>query len=82
MACIDKIYGTPIQWIELHSWIANSKRPQYCRWFYPTPNGEDGCIFNAPVRVDKWIFENCPLKWVRKRLIVMYGSEERVGRVE
>lgn len=79
MAGIDKIYGTYDQWCDFHNWMARSKRPQYCRYFYPTPNyGVDGthigCITNTPVRVDRWLWDNCPLKFVKKRLKEMYNG--------
>lgn len=80
MAAIDKIYGTYYQWCEFHTWVATSKRPQYCRYFYPTPSyGEDGTgigpITNTPVKVDIWLWENCPLEWVKERLKEMYGGK-------
>jgi hypothetical protein len=80
MAAIDKIYGTYEQWCDLHHWVATSKRPQYCRHFCPTPaygeNGKgDGPIMNNPVKVDRWLWDNCPFKWVKKRLSIMYSGE-------
>jgi hypothetical protein len=75
MAGIDKIYGTYQEWIEFHHWVASSKRPQYCKYFYPTPPyGEVGCITNTPVKVDKWLWDNCPFDWVKDRLKEMYGG--------
>ena len=77
MAGIDKIYGSFEQWCELHQWIAQSKRPQYCRYFYPTPadDSDKGPILNAPVKVDRWLWDNCPFNWVKDRLRTMYGGE-------
>lgn len=79
MAGIDKIYGTYEQWCEFHYWVATSKRPQYCMYFYPTPPLLDGKhrgpITNTPVRVDRWLWDNCPLKFVKKRLNEMYGGK-------
>ena len=78
MAAIDKIYGTFDQWCELHQWVARSKRPQYCRYFYPTPIYQkgDGEIMNNPVVVDRWLYENCPFKWIKKKLKEMYGGKK------
>lgn len=77
MASIDKIYGTYEQWCQFHNWMAYSKRPQYCRYFYPTPAyGSEGPITNTPVKVDKWLYDNCPLKWVKQRLKEMYGGNK------
>lgn len=77
MAAIDKIYGTFDEWCELHHWIACSKRPQYCRYFYPTVSyGMDrGEILMAPVLVDRWLWDTCPFKWVKKELKKMYGGK-------
>ena len=77
MAGIDKIYGTDQQWQELHNFVAMSKRPQYCRYFYPTPNyNTEGAIMNNPVKVDKWLWDNCPFKWVKERLQFMYAGKK------
>lgn len=76
MAGIDKIYGTYHEWVELHGWVAKSKRPQYCQYFYTTPPyGQSGPITNTPTRVDKWLWDNCPFDWVKRRLKQMYGGK-------
>ena len=83
MAAIDCIFGTWNQWDEFHQWVANSKRPQYCRYFYPTPwhgvdeNGEEhvGRITNTPMKVDKWLWEHCPIEFVRERIKEVYKEE-------
>lgn len=77
MAAIDKIYGTYGEWIDFHSWVANSERPQYCKYFYPTPSycgGHRGPLTMFPLRADKWIYENCPLKWVKERIREQYNG--------
>ena len=77
MAAIDKIYGTYEQWCELHAWIARSRRPQYCAFFYPTPayNSGERAIAYFPERADKWLWENCPFNWVREQLVHQYGEK-------
>lgn len=88
MAAIDKIYGTYDQWIELHLWVAMSKRPQYCQHFYSTPryNGDDpneyGPIMNNPIRVDMWLYFTCPFDWVKRRIEVMYGGKANIKRLK
>ena len=87
MAGIDCIYGTFDQWQELHQWVARSKRPQYCRYFYPTPacceentTDDKGRIMHTPVKVDKWLWDNCPFPWVKEELAFMYnGSPHSPG---
>lgn len=77
MAGIDKIYGNFQQWCDFHKWMAHSKRPQYCRYFYPTPpfNVEERPITNTPVNIDRWLWDNCPLKFVKKQLREMYRNK-------
>ena len=81
MAGIDKIYGSYSEWIEFHTWVAESKRPQYCVYFYPTPTYGRGSmsITNTPIRVDKWLWKNCPLKFVKRELKKMYSPETLEG---
>lgn len=81
MAAIDKIYGTYDNWLEFHSWVANSKRPQYCKYFYPTPMSANGYskdhvgpLTNFPTHADKWLYKNCPIKWVKKRIREQYNG--------
>lgn len=76
MAYIDKIYGSNEQWMELFDWLRFSNRPQYTRFMY-CPFGmnskTDRPITNTPVYVDRWLWDNCPLPFVKKRLKFMYG---------
>jgi hypothetical protein len=76
MAAIDGIFGTFDQWCEFHHWVATSKRPQYCKYFYPTPlnDGTKGLIANTPVKVDIWLYNNCSLEWVKERLEIMHNG--------
>jgi len=80
MAGIDKIYGTYQQWCEFHNWVSISKRPQYCQYFYPTPTyGQKGAIAQMPKRADRWLRDNCPIKFVQKRLKEQYKDNlERI----
>jgi hypothetical protein len=76
MAGIDKIYGNYNDWSDLFYWLANSSRPQYCKYFYPTPSNLDDPIACFPFKADKWIFANCPehLAWVRIKILEQYGG--------
>ena len=80
MAGIDKIYGTHDQWVELFQWLRMSKRPQYVVYmlFPPgasVPDNEERALTNTPVRVDRWLWDNCPLPFVKKRLRFMYRNK-------
>ena len=76
MAAIDKIYGSYEEWCQLFYWIVRSPRPQYARIFYPTPTIDTiGPILSAPVYADRWLWDNCPFKFVKKRLKVMYNGK-------
>jgi len=60
-----QIYGGYDRWCNLHAWVAGSKRPQYCKYFRPTPAG-NGWIIDAPERVIRWLRENCPFEWMKR----------------
>lgn len=77
MASIDKIYGTYDQWVEFHYWVANSDRPQYCRYFLPTPEyGTEGAITNFSSEADEWLWDNCPLPFVQRALREQYNNNK------
>lgn len=82
MAGIDKIYGNGDQWWELFEFLAHSQRPQYCGYLYRPPVGEEiGPIANFPFHVDKWLWDECPLPWVRARLKDQYnGAPDRIRK--
>jgi len=78
MASIDKIYGTLEQYDEFHAWCLLHK-PEALKRFYPrdgfkTPN--DRPITNFSTEMDEWMWDNCPLAWVRARLAVQYGWDD------
>lgn len=75
MAGIDKIYGTDEEWAELFRYLA-MERPQYCR-FLCGPFGyekQPRPISNFPPYADRWLYDNCPLKWVKKRIKEQYDG--------
>jgi hypothetical protein len=81
MAAIDKIYGTHEQWCELFEFLQRSKRPQYVRFMYrpfgaATPDDQERPITNTPVYVDRWLWDNCPLKFVKARLREVYRNKK------
>jgi hypothetical protein len=75
MAVIDKIYGTNKEWEEFFFFLA-TKRPQYCRFLYPPFGYENSIrpISNFPQYADRWLYDNCPLKWVKKRIKEQYNG--------
>jgi hypothetical protein len=78
MASIDKIYGTQAQYWELWT-FCYEHRPSLLAYFRPShvtdkrPN-EERTICSLPVRADMWLWANCPIEWVRARLIEQYGE--------
>ena len=76
MAGIDKIYGTDEQWQELFLWLARN-RPQYLK-FMSLPFGYTDAqrpITNLPRYADKWLWDKCPIKWVKARLKFQYNGK-------
>jgi hypothetical protein len=76
MAAIDKIYGTNDQWQELFRWLANSNRPQYIKYLTNPFDYEPGIrtISSFPTVADKWLYKNCPLKWVKESIEFQYAG--------
>lgn len=85
MAGVDKLYGTEKEWQELFDWLRfRSGRVQYVRYLYipqwmdwevnPPRRIFSGEISNFPARVDKWLYKNCPLKWVKERIREQYNG--------
>ena len=79
MASIEKIYGNLEQWIEFNDWCIDNY-PDALEYFYPsrrddlTPDTER-TITSFPECVDRWIFANCPIKWVTDRIREQYGDD-------
>lgn len=84
MAGIDKIYGNEQEWTELFCWLARY-RPQYCKFLMlpfwtdwdakPPVRTTSGAISMFPVYADKWLYKNCPLKWVKGRIKNQYNGD-------
>jgi len=75
MAAIDKIYGSRKNWIDLWDFLHDHK-PQYIKKMHSIPEkySRDSKIAHFDDWENKWLIENCPLKFVRKRLIEQYGE--------
>ena len=71
MAAIDKIYGTPSQHGELARWL-ESNNPALQIFLYPKPMTK-GPVANFPLWADRWLLDNCPLKWVITRIRNQYN---------
>lgn len=89
MAAMDKIYGSIDDWVELYLWLKKNK-PRYIKQFlYDCPSihpSKEICsipgfsekqrmIGMFSVEADKFLYKNCPLKFVRKRLKQQYSKE-------
>lgn len=78
MAGIDKIYGTTEQYDEFHTWCKKHKR-SILKHFYPRDGYDERYnrpITNYPMEVDKWLLENCPIKWVTAAIRDQYNLKE------
>jgi hypothetical protein len=75
----EEIRGTSAQWMELMRWLANSKRPQYCKHLYDIGGYMNLAgplavrpIMRSDTRTDRWLWHNCPLPWIKAELREMY----------
>jgi hypothetical protein len=76
MAGIDKIVGTRAQYHELKNWLREAEP-----WYPWSIAGED-CyendeqhltISNFSTVEDFYLWHNCPLPWIKARLVEQYG---------
>ena len=76
MAAIDKIYGSTEEYDEFFAWIEGNK-PEYTQYFYQRDGYKNNIsrpITNFPVRVDRWLMRNCPIRWVKDRIHEQYDG--------
>ena len=76
MAGIDKIYGNREQWVELWGWLV-IHRSQYSKFLYAPyfdNNVQIRPITNFPLYADIWLYDNCPLTWVKERIEEQYNG--------
>jgi len=71
MAAIDKIYGSRADWLALKLWLQDNN-PLIDR-MGPQPE-EHGMIANFSLDQDIWLWEYCPLDFVKERLKTQYGD--------
>ena len=74
MASIDKIYGTHPQREEFLAWILEHKpkaKVHFYEWLWEDVDQEHP-ITNFPEKVDRWLWVNCPIQFVRERLMEQY----------
>lgn len=84
MAAIDKTYGTLKQYNQLYDWCKNN-RPYLLRFvtqknyfkkdmqYSEAPDDNILAIF--PIRIDLWLLENCPLKWLHQKIKTAYNCK-------
>jgi hypothetical protein len=77
MAAIDKIYGSREEWKELRVWL-NTNRWDFMKNMYTEPE-ISGPLANFTEEQDKWLWENCPLFFVRNRLKEQYKEYDLEG---
>ena len=82
MAAIDKIYGTPEQWHQLHDFL-EQRRPDFLRYLYPLSASENENaevpVSNFSYEADAWLKRHCTLLFVQERLKEQYSDERLRG---
>jgi hypothetical protein len=76
MAAIDKIYGSTQEYDEFYTWLREHE-PEFTKHFYPRngyKNNMSRPITNFPMYVDKWLMANCPIEWVKERILEQYNG--------
>jgi hypothetical protein len=83
MAAIDKIYGTFNEYFIFKNWM-HINAPENLRYFYdiPTNTKDLVAISNFPTRVDEWLWDNCPLKFVQTVLREQYDVKPSWIKIE
>ena len=80
MAAIDKLYGSREQRRELKRFLMRHRKRAWLKYLYParTLRPVDGVALIAcfPSFVDRWLWKNCTLQFVRDRLEEQYKAEQ------
>ena len=78
MAGIDKIYGTQKQYDQLKKWL-EQYYPEGLGYLYERPSHpnltELLALSNFPSHIDKVLWNNCTIPWVRLALSQQYGRK-------
>lgn len=77
MASIDKIYGTMADYLELVSWLYDNQPKLLDQVYDPRYDldfQEERALSNFSNAADVWLWEHCPLDFVRNRLEEQYGG--------
>lgn len=78
MAAIDKIYGSKNQYKDLKGFLTtHNKQHWIALYMYPEPKeySFESPLCNFPEYIDKWLWQNCDLKFVRGRLEEVYDQK-------
>ena len=75
MAAIDKIYGTYAEGRELADWLGKNY-PKLLNYFYDLPDSSDEpfALTNFPSWADAWLYDHCPLQWVKDKITEQYNG--------
>lgn len=82
MASIDKIYCTTQQYYEFKEWCEKNYKQalQYMYiddsvWGDKWNDNLDHPVSNFPEEIDSWMWQNCPIEWVRGRIAEQYDTD-------
>lgn len=76
MAAVDKIYGSTEEYDEFYTWVVDNN-PELQMFFYQRDgyrNNKSRPITNFPTWADKWLMKNCPIEFVRERILEQYNG--------
>lgn len=81
MASIDKTYLKYSDYLILKEWCENTKliydnnvegSPKDFLRLYTEPYDGEAPVWNTPYSFDRWLYQNCPLDFIQKRLSEQY----------
>jgi hypothetical protein len=80
MAYIDKIYGNRHQWHQLHAFLVQTN-VNALKYLYKQPeenSGDENPLSNFPDEINQFLWEKCPLDFVRNRLKEQYSKFKKI----
>jgi len=78
MAACDNLYGTKEEWQDLHDFLFQTNSEYIKKYMRPKPehDGEVRICYIADIQ--GWLVENCPLVWVKERLIDNFEIQKMI----
>ena len=80
MAACDNLYGNKKEWQEFHDFLAPIRPKWVKKYMRSQPQGDDEVRICYIPEIQGWLIENCPLDWVKERLIENFDVQRIICR--